>query len=77
MDSIRELGRTLMVLGGFTLLVGAVLFFSGKLPFRPGRLPGDIVLEGEHPTFYFPVVTCLLLSFGLSLIFWLVGRFRR
>ncbi len=77
MDSVRELGRTLMVLGGFVLLVGTFLFFSGKLPFRIGRLPGDIVHEGENSTFYFPIVTCLLLSAGLSFLFWIVGRFRR
>ena len=77
MDSLRELGRILMVLGGLALLVGGFLFFSGKLPFRLGRLPGDIVHEGENSTFYFPIVTCLLLSVGLSLLFWIVGRFRR
>jgi hypothetical protein len=77
MDSLRELGRTLIWLGGFLALTGAFLFYSGKLPFRFGRLPGDIVHEGEHSTFYFPIVTCLLLSVGLSLLFWIVGRLRR
>jgi Protein of unknown function (DUF2905) len=53
------------------------LYFAGRLPLRLGRLPGDIVHRGEHTTFYFPIVTCLLLSIGLSLIFWLVSYFRR
>ncbi len=77
MDACRELGRTLLMLGVFILLVGAFFYFGGKLPFRLGRLPGDIVHQGEHSTFYFPIVTCLVLSVGLSLLFWLVSRFRR
>lgn len=77
MDSVRELGRTLLVLGAFLVLVGALLYFGGKLPFRLGRLPGDIVHRGEHTTFYFPIVTCLLLSAAVTLVFWLVGQFRK
>ncbi len=77
MNSFRELGRALMLLGGLVVLAGAFFFFGGKLPFRLGRLPGDIVHKGENSTLYFPIVTCLLLSVGLSLLFWLVGRFRR
>ena len=77
MDSFRELGRALLMLGGLLILVGAFFYFGGKLPFRLGRLPGDIVHKGEHTTFYFPIVTCLLLSVGLSLLFWLLSRLRR
>lgn len=77
MDPTRELGRTLLILGGLFLIVGAVFFFAGKLPFRLGHLPGDIVHKGEHSTFYFPIVTCIVLSVVLSLLFWLLGRFRR
>ena len=77
MDSFRELGRILLMVGGLLVLVGAFFYFGGKLPFRLGRLPGDIVHEGEHSTFYFPIVTCLLLSVALSLLFWLFSRFRR
>ena len=77
MDSLRELGRTLLMLGGLLVLLGAFFFLGGKLPFRLGHLPGDIVREGEHSTFYFPVVTCLVLSIGLSLVFWVISRFRR
>jgi len=77
MDPLRELGRGLLLLGGVAVVVGAFLYFSGRLPLRLGRLPGDIVHRGEHTTFYFPIVTCLLLSVGLSLIFWLLSIFRR
>jgi hypothetical protein len=77
MDPLRELGRTLLFLGGLLVLVGALLYFGAKLPLRLGRLPGDIIHRGEHTTFYFPIVTCLLLSIGLSLLFWLFSHFRR
>jgi hypothetical protein len=77
MDSFRELGRMLLVLGGLLVVVGAFFYFGGKLPFRLGRLPGDIVYKGDRTTFYFPIVTCIVLSVGLSLLFWLISRFRR
>ena len=77
MDPFRELGRTLLVLGGLLVFIGALLYFGGKLPLRLGRLPGDIVYRGEHTTFYFPIVTCLLLSLSLSLLFWLFGQPRK
>jgi hypothetical protein len=77
MDPFRELGRALLVFGVFVIILGALLYFGGKLPFRLGKLPGDIVHRGEHTTFYFPIVTCLVLSAALSLLLWLVSRFRR
>jgi hypothetical protein len=77
MDSFRELGRALLMLGGLLVLIGAFFYFGGKLPFRLGRLPGDIVHEGEHTSFYFPITTSILLSVGLSFLFWLISRIRR
>jgi hypothetical protein len=77
MDFFRELGRTLLFLGTFIALLGAFFYFGGRLPFRLGRLPGDIVHKGEHTTVYFPIVTSIVLSVGLSLISWLISRLRR
>jgi len=77
MDPLRELGRALLILGGVSALVGALLFFGGRLPFRLGRLPGDIIHRGEHTTFYFPIITCLVISVVLSILFWLFSNFRR
>lgn len=77
MDSFRELGRMLLMLGGLLVVVAAFFYFGSKLPFRLGRLPGDIVHKGDHTTFYFPIVSCIVLSVGLSLLFWLISRFRR
>lgn len=76
-DPLRDLGRTLLLLGAALVLVGALFYFGGKLPFRLGRLPGDIVYRGEHTTFYFPVVTCLVLSLGLCFLFRFFSHFRR
>ena len=77
MDPAREIGRTLLILGAVLLVVGTFFFFGGRLPFRLGRLPGDIVHKGEHSTIYFPIMTSIVLSIGLSLLFWLVSRLRR
>jgi len=77
MEPLRELGRSLFFLGALLILLGALLYFGGKLPFRLGKLPGDIIHRGEHTTFYFPIVTCLVLSAVLSLLFWLFSHFRR
>ncbi len=77
MDPLRELGRMLLLLAAFLAIIGALLYFGGKLPLRLGKLPGDIVHRGEHTSFYFPIVTCLVLSVALSFLFWLFSHFRR
>jgi hypothetical protein len=77
MDSARELGKLLVVCGLVLAVAGCFLAFSGKLPFRLGRLPGDISYKGENSSFYFPIVTCILLSAALTLIMWIVNHFRR
>jgi hypothetical protein len=76
-DPLRDLGRMLFLLGLALAIIGALLYFGAKLPFRLGRLPGDILHRGEHTTLYFPIVTCLLLSAALSFVFWLFSHFRR
>lgn len=74
LDASRELGRALVIFGVVLVVLGALLTLGPKLPGRLGRLPGDIVIRGDHFTFYFPVVTCLLLSVILSILFSLLGR---
>jgi cytochrome c biogenesis factor len=72
-DDVSNLGR-LLVIGGVVLAaVGVVVLLAGKVPFL-GRLPGDIVYHKGGTTFYFPLVTCLLLSLILSV---LLSLFRR
>jgi hypothetical protein len=77
MNPLRELGKLLLVVGVVLIGAGALLMFGARLPFRLGRLPGDISYQGRHSSFYFPVVTCLLVSLALTLISWLVNYFRR
>ena len=69
-----NLGRMLIVLGVFLVIVGLLLTIGERLPVRLGRLPGDIYVRGKHTSFYFPIVTCLLLSAVLSLAMWLFRR---
>jgi hypothetical protein len=77
MDPLRDLGRVLLILGAVIAIVGALLYFGVRLPFRLGRLPGDIIHRGEHTTFYFPIVSCLVISIVLSLILSLFSHLRR
>ncbi|MBS1842706.1 MAG: DUF2905 domain-containing protein [Acidobacteria bacterium] len=74
---LRDLGRFLLLLGAALVLVGAFFYFGGKLPFRLGKLPGDISYKSEHTSFYFPIVTCIVISAALSLLFWIINHFRR
>ncbi len=68
------MGRLLIGAGIALIVVGLLFILGEKLGIRLGRLPGDIRIEGRHGGFYFPVVTCLLLSVLLTLIGWLFGR---
>lgn len=77
MEPAREFGKGLLILGLVIAAVGIFLLAGPKLPFRLGRLPGDISYHGRHTTFYFPIVTCILLSVVLTVILWIVGAMRR
>ncbi len=77
MEPLREVGKLLLLFGVILTAAGALLVFGAKLPFRLGRLPGDIAYHGRSTTFYFPIVTCLLLSLVLSLVLWMVSLLRR
>lgn len=77
MDPARELGKWLIFSGAVLAVVGVLLVIGARLPLRLGRLPGDIAIEGRRGSFYFPVVTCLLLSVVMTLVFWLIGWLRR
>jgi hypothetical protein len=68
------LGRLLITAGLLLIIVGVLINFAGRLPFRIGRLPGDIYFHGKHTTFYFPLVTCILLSVLFSLVMWIFRR---
>ena len=66
------MARFLIVLGLAILVVGLLWPYLSQIGL--GRLPGDIVIERENVTFYFPIVTCLLLSLAFSLVMWVFNR---
>lgn len=65
----------LLILGGIILIVIGVLWMVGGKFLNLGRLPGDIVIEKEHVRFYFPIVTCIVISTVLSFIAYVVRFF--
>jgi len=74
MSYAEFMGRTLISLGILLLIIGLAIEFAPRLPFRIGRLPGDIIVQRHNTTLYFPIVTCILLSVVLSLVMWLINR---
>lgn len=62
-----ELGRILLVIGIVLVVVGGLAALGVRLPF--GRLPGDIAIEGERGGFYFPIVTMIIVSIVLTVLF--------
>jgi hypothetical protein len=67
-----NIGR-MLILAGAALMVFGVFWLLGERV-GLGRLPGDIVVQGERTTFYFPLATCLVLSILLSLVLWIIQR---
>lgn len=70
---MSDLGRTLIFFGIILVIAGAVLLLGPRIPWL-GRLPGDIVYRSDRVTFYFPIVTCIVLSLALSVLLWLWRR---
>jgi hypothetical protein len=64
-------GKILIGLGAALVFLGIVFIGGEKLGIRLGRLPGDIAIEGKNGGFYFPIVTCIVLSVLLTLVSWL------
>ncbi|MBI3944246.1 MAG: DUF2905 domain-containing protein [Chloroflexi bacterium] len=79
---MESFGKSLVILGVFLLLMGGAIWFGGRLNLPGGwglgRLPGDIFIQRDKVTFYFPLVSCLLASIVLTLlvnaILWLLRR---
>ena len=74
---MNELGRSLLLIGVFLVVVGGVILLLGRTGIPLGRLPGDVTYRGKHTTFYFPLMTCIVISIVLSVISWLIQHFRR
>ncbi len=69
-------GKLLVIAGGAFVVLGIVLFVSDKIPFL-GRLPGDIVVKRKNFILYFPIATSILISIVLSVVFYLLGHFKK
>ena len=64
---MSEIGKILLIVGGIIIVAGLVLTFSNHIPFL-GKLPGDIVVKKDNFSFYFPLVTFLIISIVLTII---------
>ncbi len=73
MPDMEALGKIMLLLGGAFLVIGLLLTLGGRF-LSLGRLPGDIYIKRGNFTFYFPLVTGLLLSLILTLIVNIIGR---
>jgi uncharacterized membrane protein len=66
--------QKLLIIGGICLVIAGLAWpFLSRLGL--GRLPGDIVIETQGGGFYFPIVTCIIVSVVVSLVFWIAGKF--
>ena len=74
---MNDFGRLLVGIGLLFLLLGGLILILGKTGIPLGRLPGDITYRGKNASFYFPLASSILLSILLSLVFYLLSRFRR
>jgi uncharacterized protein HemY len=71
-------GKWMIILGLGVAVVGLLIWLAARMGLPLGRLPGDVRIEGEHTTFYFPIVTMIILSVVLTLLVNLLLRlFRR
>ena len=70
-----ELARVLIIIGVVLIILGLLMLVLPRCPFL-GRLPGDILIKKEHLTFYFPLATSIVISIIISLILYLINKFR-
>jgi hypothetical protein len=68
------MGRWLIMIGLACIAAGLVWMLAERAGIRLGRLPGDLAFRGRHGAFYFPLMTCLILSALLTLLGWLFNR---
>ncbi|HTM15794.1 MAG TPA: DUF2905 domain-containing protein [Terracidiphilus sp.] len=74
---MAELGKGLLGLGVLLVILGAALMLAARFGVPLGKMPGDISYRGKNVSVFFPLGTSILLSVVLSLIFYLISRFRR
>jgi hypothetical protein len=72
---MENIARYIILAGIILIILGGVVYAAAKLNLPIGRLPGDIRIEGANGSFYFPLVTCIILSIVLTVVLNLIGRF--
>ena len=72
---LPQLGKLLIIFGALIIVIGVILLLADRIPFL-GKLPGDISFKSGRTTVYIPLVTCLIISIILTVIFNLFGRGR-
>jgi len=73
---MTDLGKLLVSVGAILVVGGLALTLLGRTNLPLGRLPGDFMYRGKNTTFYFPMATSILLSVVLSVVLYVIGRFR-
>jgi len=77
-EAPTQLGKLFVIIGFVLVVLGLVLIFGSRFGFLGmGRLPGDIAYKGKNVAFYFPVVTCLLISAFLTGVLWILSYLSR
>ncbi len=74
---MTDLGKLLVIVGGIMVLAGAGLILLGRTGIPLGKLPGDMVYRGKNSTVYFPLATSIVLSVALTLVMWVLGKWRK
>jgi len=74
---MSDLGKLLIVLGACLVMAGVGLTLLGRTNLPLGRLPGDFLYRGKNTTVYFPLATSVVVSVVLTLLLWLVGKWRK
>jgi hypothetical protein len=74
---MTAVARLLVRLGIVLIVVGGLVYLLGRLGISFGSMPGDLTWRRRNVTVYFPIGTSILLSVLLTLLFWLLSRFRR
>jgi hypothetical protein len=74
---MTDLGKVFIALGAVLVLAGVGLMVLGRANLPLGRLPGDIVYRGKNTTFYFPLATSVVVSVVLSIVLYVLGRWKR
>ncbi len=73
MQGFQPLGKILIIIGLFIIILGIIFLFARRIPWI-GRLPGDIVIERKNFNLYIPITTSIILSILLTIIFWFLSK---